>query len=215
MLIKECNKVSVLSTKEYLPLDKPKHFLKTVPGVVSQPKAEWQLAPCWGMWCMEKQRLCVRDAPSLTSPPAGKHWKNRQNLVGWDRALKQLRGPFHLAWLQEWDGNALWFWPHLGLQLQFQRLLWLWLWLGVRGAPVNSIFFILKAASWAHWHCLSAPIQKCCRSEEQGRDCQWQRGTRSAKLAPETCTHPPWVLLPASASSCRNHVPAMMWVVWN
>lgn len=95
MLIKECNKVSVLPTKEYLywPLDKPRHFLKTVPGVVSQPKAEWQLAPCWAMWCMGKQRQRVRDAPSLTPPPAGKQWENRQNLVECDRALKQLRGP--------------------------------------------------------------------------------------------------------------------------
>lgn len=36
VLIKECNKAIVLPTKEYLPLDKPKHFLKTVLGAKSR-----------------------------------------------------------------------------------------------------------------------------------------------------------------------------------
>lgn len=77
MLIKECNKVNVLPAKGHLPLDKTKHFLKTIPGDISQPKAEWWLAPHWAMWCMGKQRQCVGGAPGLTFPPTGKQWRKK------------------------------------------------------------------------------------------------------------------------------------------
>lgn len=67
ILIKECTKVGVLPTKEYSLPNKQKHFLKTVSSMVSQTKAKWPLALCYGHMVIKTKTIYQGGSRGLHS----------------------------------------------------------------------------------------------------------------------------------------------------
>lgn len=91
-------KETVLPNKEYSSLNKGKHFPKIAPGVVFPEKGKIATGFRLSYVLYRKAEAVSQGGSWFNFPnPQSKHNGNtgtRQNLVGPDRALKQVRGTF-------------------------------------------------------------------------------------------------------------------------